>query len=231
MSTTTLELQTPVTAAGVERRFYLLDFERNGPNDSDFIVVYWDDATGSIEQAEYGSTRYAGNPGGEALFKSLRRDITEEVRERIRDYIRKTAIGALTRLAKREIEQPGPSELVHGAEVKLTVGSSPRSKDKWEAGAVGEVFWAGQHGTFFRNGYKQRSRENGRIGVRLADGRSIFCPMKSAVLNRKIDTAEIERRADAAARALDVESCIAGFTWASATNPLLRRSADWAYRA
>ena len=226
-ATPCLTCEPAVAAAApsaVSKSNYLADYERNGYNDSDFLVIYWDDDRKEIDQFESGSTRYAGNPGAEAQLRALRRDITPEIRQQIHRHIFECIRDGYLRAEVSRVEAPGPADLPHGTEVRMIAPPSGRKRDEvWEVGEVGEVYWSGHFGRFFRKGYRQPDRSNGRLGVRFADGRRVFCPMKSVRLNREPDADRAVLEAARVADAFDVGACVSRFTWYSKIKPSLKQ--------
>ncbi len=221
MNTATLEAPS-VPAKATTGLYFIADYERNGYSDSDFMVVYWNDATGKIEQQEYGSTRYAGNPAGGAFFASLERNIPDSILAKIRDRIYDEALALFTINDTARVETPGSPELPFGTKVRFLTASTKRHAYQWAAGDTGEITWTGHMGTFYRKGYNKPNRENGRVGVRLADGRRVFAPMKAVRLDREIDPAQLAADAATAARNMRFEGCVPGYTWATKINPAIR---------
>ena len=214
-------MQDATTSLPSASQFYLAHYERNGHSDSDFLVVFFDRSTGSIGQHEYGSTRYAANPGGDAFFAGLRRDISDEVRAEIRDTIRTKWAALLTAEDSDCVLTPSPAQVSHGTEVRFAAAPGKRSKACWAIGDVGEIFWSKAYGTFYKNGYNHPDRANTRVGVRLANGTTVFAPLSALRLNREVDTEGIAQQADRAARELRFELLVPGWTWATGVNPVL----------
>ena len=57
-------------------------------------------------------------------------------------------------------------------------------------GTVGEVFWSGAYGQFFRKGYNRPGRSNTRVGLNFADGSSAYVALSACRLNREPDDDE-----------------------------------------
>jgi len=191
MTTETL-IPTATAPATLQNCYYLGDYERNGYGDSDFFVTYWDDNARRIETKEHSSTRYGGGWNWNA---ELIREIPAEVVQRLRAYMYQTALEANTSYEKRRVEEPTPESLGFGVRVRFLKDSDKRSKSTWQAGQVGECFWQGWYGTFYKNGYKTRGRSNGRLGVRMPDGSKVFCPMTAVRLDCEPDMEKVENAA------------------------------------
>ncbi len=200
--------------APLVRCYYLGDYERNGYDDSDFHVVFWDDIAGEVKNVQYASTRYGGGWGWQS---ELIRDIPADVFGRIRADIYSKALAALTRAEMARVMEPQPESLGHGARVRFLKTSRKGCKTPFTVGEVGECFWQGWYGTFYRNGYNQRTRHNGRLGVRMTDGRTVWCAMESVRLDCEPDLARVEHQAREASQA-DALRCPGA--WWSAVNHL-----------
>lgn len=218
-------LQTCTTAAPAHKAslYFVCEYERNGHSDSDFLVVYWNDALGALEQSETGSTRYAAGPVGAAFVRSLINEFPPAVLDRLEQHISKSTLERLRTFEKTRHEEPQPADLSIGTDITLLPCRS-RVKAPWQAGATGRVFWTGHYGTYYIGGYKTRDRSNGRVGVELQSGARLFVPMKAVRLSAKIDDERLKIAAERAALALDFRPLVSGFTWESRLNPELVRS-------
>ena len=211
----TLPETTEITQAATSREpaklvrcYYLGDYERNGYDDSDFFVTYWDDVNGKVESKEYSSTRYGG---GWNYSAELIRQIPADVAQRLRSYLYARALDSAIQAERARVFEPQPESLGHGVSVRFLKDSSKRSKTPWKAGETGECFWQGWYGTFYGNGYNKRTRFNGRLGVRMADGRKVFCPMEAVRLNCEPDEAACLRHALEVAN--NTQLCCPGAWW------------------
>ena len=187
---TTMTLEKP--ARDYSRCYYLGDYEKNGYDDSDFVVTFWDDEAGRIESAEYGSTRYGG---GWDYSRDLQREIPADVAERVREHIHANALAARTAAEIARVTEPTPGQMPFGARVRITKDSRKGCKTPYKAGEVGEVsgqYWFGQ---FYRNGYNHKTRANGRAGVRMVDGRTVFCATRVLRLDEEPDLARVAEQA------------------------------------
>ena len=94
-------------------KFKLCTWERNGYNDSDFYVHYWNDESGQVESMEYATTRFAG---GFSLPSNLFSATPEALRDAFR-YLVSTLCESLLRLNKLDVDQP--NDVKHGESVVL----------------------------------------------------------------------------------------------------------------
>lgn len=83
-----------------------------------------------------------------------------------------------------------PNEVFKGEGVRFlkshTFNDKKRGeKIKAESGESGEVIWCGAFGQFYSNGYNKPSRFNRRVGVKLEDGRVVFCPLEKLRYDRE----------------------------------------------
>lgn len=147
--------------------------ERNWRDDSDFEALVWDESRSKLKWVGYSTTRCW------TYLNSATVDATPEVIEKAQKFLEAEIYSGLVAQDKGRVDEP--KELVKGDAVKFH--KKVRYKDKKnggkviavEAGETGEVIWYGFFGTFYRNGYNQRTRSSARAGVRLADGRVVFC--------------------------------------------------------
>lgn len=196
----------------------LLEYERNGYDDSDFFCVYFDDATNTIGQQEIGSTRYAGG----LLFTGIHRhgakanfpaDVLEAARKALANHI----FSVISAAEHRDVLTPNPANIPFGTKVRVTENSSKRAKkNHFSAGEVGEVYWSGAFGTFYRNGYNRPNRENTSVGIRTLNGGRVFVPLTKLRLDREpLSDTELRERAEALSHHYNFGACCAGFTWES----------------
>lgn len=158
----------------------LTEWEVNGYDDSDFYASVYDDQTRTIEGICTGSTRYAG---ARSADQSVYPPISDPV-------VLQGAIHALTvvifdtiRAAEyRDVMEP--NDAPKGA-ILRTIRNCKHRGSVIPAGTVGEVFWCDAFGTFYRNGYNKPCRENRRVGMRLADGSSVYVALSACRLDRE----------------------------------------------
>ena len=172
-------------------QFFVDEWEYNGRDDSDFYVLWWDSEAGTCVREEVGTTRFAG--GIKPVPPESRAWPEVEV-ERCREWVRQRLVSRLGTLEAERINEPG--SFAKGDAVEFLAEHTSR-KDSVTAkkGDTGRVFWTGHYGTFYRNGYNRPGRHNLRVGVRLADGSSIFVPASKLKLDEEPDVAGIERKA------------------------------------
>src|SRR5579885_3291074 len=124
-------------------KYVLCDWEINGYNDSDFMLMYYDDQTNELKSYEYDTTRFGGcmckdipTPEGSSSFHrhggknyETGEEIpperflmpTLEVVEKARKVLEERAFQALTSVDKLLRDEPGPEDLVNGMKLYLTV--------------------------------------------------------------------------------------------------------------
>lgn len=180
----------------METMVKLVEWERNGYDDSDFYMIYLDRETGEVKQIEIGSTRYAGviNP---PVFE----EPTAEDADVSRRWLAKEIFMVLRQAEDRDILEPY-SKIEKGARVKLLKGHTFKDKKhdrvvEAKEGDAGTVVWTGNFGTFYRNGYSRPNRSNGRVGIKLDDGRVLFCPMTKVRMEQDpMSDEELRERAE-----------------------------------
>jgi hypothetical protein len=199
-------------------RFKLCEWEENGYDDSDGYVAFYNDETGTVGREETWSTRYARSENP-PIFESP----TREVVEKACAWLSNEIFGQLRAAEHKDVLEPN---VVIGDRVKFLKSGTFKDKKAnrevaFEAGEAGEVIWMGHFGTFYRNGYRQPGRHNGRIGVRLEDGRVVFVAMgKVRKAREPMSDAELHKRADRLAldcqfgKALSVKHAWDTFNWA-----------------
>lgn len=189
----------------------LVEYERNGYNDSDFFAIWFDDVTGELGQSEIGSTRYAGGLGYEGISTAR---TSPEVLEQARKALAAIILSQITRAETSDVLEP--EAVAFGTNLRILKDSSPRSKSTYKAGEVGEVFYSKAFGTFYRKGYNKPDRKNTRVGLRRLDGSTVFVPLAQCRLNREMLTAEqLAHRAEALSHEYQFGGAFGGYTWAS----------------
>lgn len=184
-----------LNAAGTafQNLYYLGDYEVNGYDDSDGYVVFWDDESGKIDSQLFWTTR--GGMGG-AFRTKLQPVMSESILARLRAFIFDRDLRGMEFYENRRVMEPQPESLGKGARVRFLKSSRKGTKTPWVAGEVGECFWQGWYGTFYaKGGYNTKGRHNGRLGVKMADGRAVWCAMTSVRLDCEPDMAKCERQA------------------------------------
>lgn len=223
MTTTTVTMiadKPALNSAGTEylNLYYIGDYERNGYDDSDFYVVYWNDESGKIESEMYATTR-----GGMdcRIMSLLKRDISDSVKARISAFIYDRDLTYGTFLETRRVMEPQPDSLRKGSRVRFLKNSRKGSKTPWVAGEAGSCIWQGWFGTFYaKGGYNTKGRHNGRLGVKMDDGRTVWCSMTSVRLDCEPDIGKVELAARRNANALHT-TCPGA--WWTKTNPNLTK--------
>jgi hypothetical protein len=106
---------------------YLLDkWEHNGPDDSDWYAVVYDDETDSISRIQTGSTRYA-NAMPDAIESTLIAP-TEPVKARVRTILAGMYFSAFREIEDRKVLEPDPKELT-GQRVRLLAPVKNQKKE------------------------------------------------------------------------------------------------------
>jgi hypothetical protein len=191
----------------------LLDYERNGYDDSDFLAVYFNSETNQIEQSEIGSTRYAGgiNFGDITIHKGgCPADILELARQALAIHI----FNVIKAAELRDVLEPQNAK--HGDMMRVLRDSRKGAKNQFKAGDTGDVFWVGAFGTFYKNGFKQPGRSNRSIGLRRLDGTRFFVPLSACRMDREpLTDAELTERAEELSRHYNFGAAVGGYTWAS----------------
>ena len=195
----------------------LLEYERNGYNDSDFLCVWFDDETNTIGQTEIGSTRYAGGIGYGDIALPPRSAFPVDVLEAARQALANHIFSVLKAAEYRDVLTPEPKNIPFGTLVRVLESSSKRAKKNvYLAGEVGDVYWSGQFGTFYANGYQTRGRENTSVGVRRLDGSRVFIPLAKLRLDKEpLSDLELRERAEELSAHNNFGAACPGYTWAS----------------
>jgi len=189
----------------------LVEYERNGYNDSDFFAIWFDDATGELGQTEIGSTRYAGGAGYEGISTAPASSV---ILERARKALAALILSQITAAEKSDVLEP--ESVPFGTTLRILKDSSPRSKSTYKTGEIGEVFYSKAFGTFYRKGYNTPDRKNTRVGLRRLDGTTVFVPLSQCRLDREmLTTEELNHRAEALSHEYQFGGAFAGYTWAS----------------
>jgi hypothetical protein len=160
----------------------LTEWEDNGYNDSDFWVSVYDDAANEVHAVLKGSTRFAGySDGGPDLGLPISDPaILQKALRVLTDHIYTTIRAA----EYRDILEVSVAE--KGTNLRLLRPVKHKGTLVPE-GTVGEVFWSGSFGQFFRKGYNRPGRENTRVGLNLVDGTSAYVALSACRLNREPD--------------------------------------------
>ena len=112
-------------------------WERNGYNDSDFYAIVWDEASGTVKQVEYATTR------GWTYNNSATIDATEDVKAKAEAWLADVIEKLLTSAHIADAANPTPGKRVRS--------TTTRGKNK---GLVGWVMRreANQYRTYYRGG-------------------------------------------------------------------------------
>lgn len=158
----------------------LTEWEDNGYNDSDFWVSVYDDEKNAVRAVLKGSTRFAGyHDGGPDIGKPIANlAVLQKALRVLADHI----YSVIRAAEYRDVLEPSTAE--KGTILRLL--RSVKHKGALIAeGTVGELFWIGAYGHFYRNGYNRPDRENTRVGLTLADGSSAYVALSACRLNRE----------------------------------------------
>jgi hypothetical protein len=204
----------------------LVEFERNGYNDSDFFMVFFDSDKGSLGVQEIGSTRHAGGIDRSGFVKDLPAHELERARLDLQDRIQR----ALGLADQHDVLEP--DNVAHGEVVRFLRDAGATSKFTYKQGDTGEVFYCSAFGTFYRNGYNHPGRNNRRVGLRLPDGTRVFSPLMYLRLHREpLTDDELRARATELSYHYQFGATAPGFTWASWENPQVVAARDIARHA
>jgi hypothetical protein len=191
------------------------EWEHNGYDDSDFFIPSWDGE--QIVQHLSFSTRFAGG-----FTKPP--EATDEQRLAARAWHKEALREAILKSEGYRVLEPGASAMEHGLRLRLLKDHTFQDKKSGgtpveaREGDVGEVFWHGAFGTFYRKGYNQPNRENTRVGLRLRDGQRIFIPLNKLRLDEEPMTeSEAEEKAE--------ELSWKGWPWGSGARGYVRMGA------
>ena len=155
----------------------LTEWEDNGYDDSDFYISVWDDEAGAVRQIEVGSTRYAG--GGAPV--DARPVADPVVLDAALRWLAGAIFGQLRSAEDRDVLEPQDAPI--GTILRTVRLVRPRNAAPVPVGTVGEVFWCGAFGQFYAKGYNRPCRENRRVGLRLADGSSVYVALNACRLD------------------------------------------------
>jgi hypothetical protein len=108
-------------------KYLLCDWEQNGYDDSDFLCIYYDDATNTLHTHTYGTTRFAaphtyGIVEGRTSIEVRGEDLlvpTPAVVERARRVLADRIFHLLTQAEVRLVEQPEVKDLVPGLAMRV----------------------------------------------------------------------------------------------------------------
>lgn len=195
MTTTTEPTTTPTPEPAPALYAVSEEWEENGYHDSDFYRMVYNASTGNLARYCTGSTRFAMDYSQRREFV-LPAQVPEEVWRIVEAMVADIITERMVNEERRRVMEPEPSLAGHGTRLRLLRDVQTKEHGKIPAGTVGEVFWSGQFGTFYRNGYKRRDRSNTRVGLRLTNGTRIFAPLGACRLDRdEVPAEEIRQRA------------------------------------
>jgi hypothetical protein len=163
----------------------LTEWEDNGYHDSDFWVSVYDDEKNAVRAVLKGTTRFACSGGG---GPDIGQPISNPVILQNALRLLSDHIYTVIRAAEyRDTLEPSKAE--KGTILRLL--RSVKHKGALIAnGTVGEVFWCGAFGHFYRKGYNRPDRDNTRVGLNLSDGSSAYVALSACRLNREPDDDE-----------------------------------------
>ena len=147
--------------------------ERNMRDDSDFFAIVWDEATQSIREFTFASTR------GWSYANGCSVDATDEVKAKARAVIIEQKFAQYmsdNRTQAKKIHRGNDVRFLKSTKFKKEGITVPE-------GATGDVFWLGQdsrRSTVFSAAY--------RVGVRLVDGTRVF------IADDKLEVVDWENR-------------------------------------
>lgn len=173
------ELHAPTYAVSEE-------WEYNGPDDSDFYRVTFNPNTGELGRVMTGSTRFGL---GSDSVRQFELNPPESVLAQAETALAEIIYGCLRKAEDSDTLEPRAAS--HGD--RLRTIRNIRGKSACPAGTVGEVFWTGTYGTFYRNGYNRPGRDNTRVGLRLRDGTKVFVALSACRKDREPDSDEALR--------------------------------------
>lgn len=158
---------------------FLAEWECNYYDDSDFYGAHLNLSTGEVTASMIGTTRFA------SPTLPLGPDATEEQHEIAKAWGIPRYIELLRAEWNKKVR---PTDLTGVHHLRLTEDVSSKDKNtgaitEAKAGEVGKIIWSGAFGTFFRNGYKRRDRNNIRVGLKFSDGRVVFTKLANTMLN------------------------------------------------
>ena len=192
----------------------LVEFEKNGYEDSDFFMVFFDSEKGTIGAQEIGSTRHAGGIDRKGFINDLPPEELERARLALQEHIQRV-LGIADQHDVLE-----PDDVKYGEVVRFLKNSSARSQFAYKKDDTGDIFYCKAIGTFYSKGYNHPGRQNRRVGVRLADGTRLFAPLAHLRLDREpLTEQELRDRATDLSYHYQFGATAPGFTWASWENP------------
>jgi hypothetical protein len=186
------------TPAPAPHCYLIGDYEINGYHDSYFHVVYYDAQQDKIMDKEYGATAYGGSWNYRA--EMVPGPMPEHIADRIRALRLAELLPASHEAERQRHEAPEPQQMPVGTLVRMLRDSRATCKTPYHAGETGTVLRHTWFGTFYRNGYNKRDRSNGRVTLRMADGRIVHAAMTAVRLASDPDMAAATARAEQAAR-------------------------------
>lgn len=172
MNETTKLLPAPLYAVSDE-------WEHNGHDDSDFYRVVFDPNTGNLSRVMTWTTRCGcvHQDGVRPFELKAPESVLRSAEKALADLI----FFFLRAAEDRNTLKPYPVKF--GDRLRTT--RAIRGKNACPEGTVGEVFWTGTYGTFYRNGYNRPGRSNTRVGLRLPDGTRKFVSLDACRLDRE----------------------------------------------
>lgn len=186
------------------------EWEHNEYQDSDFYVVVYNPNTGGLGRELTGTTRFASiSQPGVSHFVPLGQT-PPEIFEQAERALASMLANWIRNGDQHAVAKPQPHDAKHGVRLRLTRDVRTKANGVLPAGTVGEVYWSGSRGTFYKRGYNQPNRSNTRVGLRLRDGRRVFVTLEACQLDREPLTEEqITERAGAIAARRDFYSAFA----------------------
>lgn len=139
------------------------------------------------------------------------KDTPEQVWNRAEQLLAEHIYQLIRNAELRDVFEPQDAKF--GTVLRLTEAHTHKDKTTGAkttvaAGTVGEVFWCGAFGTFYRNDYNHPNRDNRRVGLRLLDGSKVFVPLKKCRLHKEPMTdSELRQRAEELAKHRRFEQC------------------------
>lgn len=174
------QLGTDVWTWDTHSGLCIQDTERNGYDDSDFYMLVWNPAKKCAESIMFATTRGWSYPS-----YGSKPDATPEVMAEYNAWRAEQDRLAFNAQETDRVANPDPDDMPFGTRVRLLKSSRKGCKTPYVAGEVGEVLGQYWFGTFYVNGYQARNRFNGRLGLRMADGRKVYVAMTVVRLDRE----------------------------------------------
>jgi hypothetical protein len=172
----------------------LCDWEENGYDDSDGYIAYWDDAEKTVKKYGHWTTRFGSGPAIQFI------PCTKDEAKLARAWLAEKIYNTLRYAEHKDVLEP--QSVSKGSEVKFIKAHKFDNKKTGEIvigaeGDCGRIFWVGNFGTFYRNGYNKPGRGNCRVGVELTNGKRLFAPLEKLRLAREpMADDELRKRAE-----------------------------------